>query len=124
MIRRTTDTAQIIVPAVLRPRVLHLASVPPVAAHSGARKMPLKELAINLLSPFQKAPRDNTHLLVITDRYSKLTRTVPMGVTKAWELAQAFLNNWVFTYGLPSTLLSDSGPPFDSKLLQAAYTAI
>eukprot|EP00171_Calliarthron_tuberculosum_P005774 IDg5774t1 len=79
----------------------------------------LEDVAIDLLGPFQKTPRRNTHLLGIADRYSKLARTVPMGTIKAWELAQAFLRHWVFTYGPPSTLLSDNGPLFDSKFMQA-----
>lgn len=87
-------------------------------------KRTLEEVAIDFLGTFQKTTRGKTHLLVITDRYSKLNHTVPMGVTKAWEISQAFLKHWVFVYGPPSTLLSYNGPPFNSKLLQAVCTTI
>eukprot|EP00171_Calliarthron_tuberculosum_P008749 IDg8749t1 len=58
-------------------------------------KGPLQDVAIDLLGPLQKSARGYTHLLVITDRYTKLTKTVPLLARhlKAWDVAQAFINN-------------------------------
>ena len=85
---------------------------------------PLESIAMDLLGPFLKTPRGNTHILVITDRYSKLTRTVPMAKTDAYSVAVAFTQNWVFTYGPPRSVLTDNGPPFSSKFLQTVCIAL
>ena len=83
-------------------------------------KAPLEAVAMDLLGPFLRSPRGNTHLLVITDRYSKLTRTVPMRKTDGFSVAKAFVHDWVFTYGPPRSVLTDNGPPFSGKFLQSA----
>ena len=81
---------------------------------------PLESVAMDLLGPFLKTRRGNTHILVITDRYSKLTRIVALSKTDAYAVAEAFVSHWVFTYGPPRSVLTDNGPPFSSKFLQAA----
>ncbi len=45
----------------------------------------------------------------ITDRYSKLVRTIPLAKITAIEVAEAFVHHWVFVYGPPVSLLSDNG---------------
>ena len=87
-------------------------------------KAPLESVAMDLLGPFLRTPRGHTHLLVITDRYSKLTKTVALGKTDAYAVGVAFVHNWVFTYGPPRSVLTDNGPPFSSKFLQTACIAL
>eukprot|EP00171_Calliarthron_tuberculosum_P013936 IDg13936t1 len=89
-------------------------------------KGPLQDVAIDLLGPLQKSARGHTHLLVISDRFTKLTKTVPLFARqlKAWDVAKAFVVHWVFCYGPPVTLLSDNGPPFDSKFMQKVCIAL
>ena len=77
---------------------------------------PLEFVSIDILGPLLRTGRGNRFLLVISDRFSKLTRTVPMrNVTEA-AVAKAFTTYWAFTYGTPSILLSDNGKQFASRL--------
>ena len=52
---------------------------------------------------------------MITDRYSKLTKSVPMKTFSAEFVARAFTDEWALVYGPPADLLSDNGGCFNSK---------
>lgn len=73
---------------------------------------------MGLLGPFIDTKSGNTHLLVITDRFTKLKRTVPLVRTREFEVANDFAKYWAFVYGAPSSLLADNGPPFNTKFYQ------
>ena len=51
-------------------------------------------------------------MLVISDRFTKLTQVVPLKRISAYDVAVAFVEHWVFKYGAPATLLSDNGSQF------------
>ena len=76
---------------------------------------PLEFVAIDILGPLRPTPAGNKYLLVITDRFSKLTKTVPLKTVTSFNVATAFCRNWVFVYGPPVYLLSDNGGQFTSK---------
>ena len=79
---------------------------------------PLECVAIDILGPLIKSERGYRFVLVITDRFSKLVRTVPMKKVSAFAVAQAFVREWVFTYGPPAFVLSDNGSQFKAKFFQ------
>jgi transposase InsO family protein len=56
---------------------------------------------------------------VICDRFSKLTRTVPLWSISALVVAKAFCEHWVFVYGEPRYLLTDNGTQFTAKFVLA-----
>lgn len=92
--------------------------------HSASMKLfpasaPLEFVSIDILGELPVTPRKNRYLLVISDRFSKLTKTVPLRGITATTVAQAFCTHWVFTYGPPVFLLSDNGAQFTSKFFQA-----
>jgi Integrase zinc binding domain len=63
---------------------------------------PLEFVAIDILGPLPKTAHGNRFLLVISDRFSKLTRTIPMKTTTALAVAKAFFHSlviflWPFT---------------------------
>jgi transposase InsO family protein len=66
-------------------------------------------------------------LLVMMDRFSKLTRTVPLRSISAFTVARAFCEQWLFVYGAPRYVLIDNGPQFTAmfflagKLFTTAY---
>ena len=66
-----------------------------------------------------KTAHGNQHVLVITDRFSKLTRSIPLRTTTASVVANAFLDNWVYVYGAPRYVLTDNGPQFAAKFFDA-----
>ena len=59
-------------------------------------------------------------MLVISDRFTKLTQVVPLKHITAYDVAVAFLEHWVFKYGAPATLLSDNRSQFVFALLQTS----
>jgi len=77
---------------------------------------PLEYVSIDILGPLLRTRRGNRFLLVISDRYSKLTRAIPLSRITAQSVARAFAEQWAFVYGPPAILLSDNGKQFASKL--------
>lgn len=80
---------------------------------------PLEFVAMDLLGPLPKTTKGNQNVLVITARYSKLTRAVPLTKTTANHVATAFLENWVISYEIPNYLLTDNGLQFVAKFFAA-----
>jgi hypothetical protein len=78
-------------------------------------RAPLEYVAIDILGELVKTPRGNRYLLVITDRYSKLTKTVPLRRITTNYIAHAFVTHWVMNYGPPTYVLSDNGKQFTSQ---------
>ena len=79
---------------------------------------PLDDIAMDLLGPLPQTRNGNQFILVITDRYSKLARAIPMNKTTAPFVAAAVLNNWIFCYGIPNTILTDNGTQFISEFFK------
>ena len=76
---------------------------------------PLESVAIDILGPLPKSVDGHLFLLVIVDRFTKLTQAIPLKSIRAYDVAVAFVNEWVFKYGSPQTLLSDNGSQFVSE---------
>lgn len=64
-----------------------------------------------------------TLVLVITDRFSKLTRAVPLKRITALSVAHAFVDHLI-CYGTPAKVLSDNGSHFTSRLFQLSCTEL
>jgi transposase InsO family protein len=79
---------------------------------------PLQQVGIDLLGPLPRTRRGHRYLLVMTDRFSKVTRAVPLRSVLAAEVAAAFVDTWVTSYGVPLFLLSDNGRQFSAKFFQ------
>jgi transposase InsO family protein len=80
---------------------------------------PLESVAMDILGPLPRTKHENRFLLVITDRYSKVTKTITLRVVTALSAARAFLDHWVYAHGAPLSLLTDNGPQFTAKFFQA-----
>ena len=80
---------------------------------------PIESLAIDILGQLTKSRKGNRFLLVMSDRFSKLTHVVPLRRIDAYTVAVSFVEAWVFKYGPPKTLISDNGKRFASKFFQA-----
>lgn len=68
------------------------------------------------MSPSGHPGRNN--LLLITGRFSRLLRTVPLKKITACSVAEAFARHWVLVYGPQVNLLSDHGPQFVAHVFQ------
>ena len=80
---------------------------------------PLESLAIDILGPLPKTKTVKRFLLVITDRFSKLTQVVALRTITAYTVPVAFCKSWVFKYGVPRTLLSDDGPQINANFFHS-----
>jgi Integrase zinc binding domain/Integrase core domain len=80
----------------------------------------LESVAMDILGPFPRTKHGNRFLLVFADRHTKVTRTVPLRTVTALSVARAFVNQWVYVYGPPLSLITDNGPQFTAKFVQAA----
>jgi len=85
---------------------------------------PLTDLCMDLLGPLPRTAAGNEHLLVIVDRFSKMTRAIPLQRIDAETIAAAFLDNWVAAYGPPATVLSDNGPKLRSTFFQGVCSLL
>ena len=64
---------------------------------------------MDILGPLSKTRHGSRFLLVISDRYTKITRTVPLRTITALTItAQAFCEHWVYISGPPVSLLTDT----------------
>jgi Integrase zinc binding domain/RNase H-like domain found in reverse transcriptase len=77
---------------------------------------PLEFVAMDILGPLPKPEHGNRFLLVISYRFSKLTRTVPLRTITALGAAKDFCDAWVFSYGPQRYLLTDKGTQFNAKV--------
>jgi hypothetical protein len=82
-------------------------------------KGPIESVAMDILGPLPRTKHGNRFLLVISDRFSKVTKTVPLRTVTALSVARAFCDHWVYSYGPPLSLLTDNGPQFTAKFFLA-----
>jgi hypothetical protein len=80
---------------------------------------PLELVSLDILGTLPKTEHGNRFLLVITHRFSKITRTVPLRTISILVVAKAFCEHWVFVYGLPRYALIENGAQFTTKFFLA-----
>jgi Integrase zinc binding domain len=80
---------------------------------------PLEFVAMEILGPLPKTEHGNRFLLVISDRFSKLTRMVPLRTITTLGVAKTFCDAWAFSYGPPRYLITDNGTQFNAKIFLA-----
>lgn len=81
-------------------------------------KKNLGSVAVDILDPLPKTKEGNRLILVTADRYTKLTKFVPLKRTNFLDVTKVFASNLVFKYGAQKDVMSDKGPQFARKLYQ------
>jgi len=79
---------------------------------------PFSGLAMDLLGPLTTSRGGHKHVLVICDRFTKLTQAIPLRDATALTVSSAFIDTWVPAYGIPDSVLTDNGPQFASVYYQ------
>ena len=87
-------------------------------------RSPLEALSIDILGPLTKTKKGYRFLLVVTDRFTKLTQVIPLRRIDANTVAVAFVEHWILKYGPSKTLISDNGKQFASKFFQAVCSLL
>jgi len=80
---------------------------------------PLTELSADIFGPIPASKKGNRFILVITDRFAKLTKCVTLWRITAMSVASAIIDAWVSAYGPPDRILPDQGPQFMSNFFIA-----
>ena len=75
---------------------------------------PFSGLAMDLPGPLTTFRGGQKHVLVICARFTKLTRAIPLRDATALTVSSALIDTWVAAYGIPDSVLTDSGPQFAS----------
>ena len=78
----------------------------------------LEYITIDLLGPFPMTKNGNQFIAFITDRYSKITRALPMRKMTDPLMAAMLLKNWILPYCILSMILSDNDPQFIAEFLE------
>jgi len=78
--------------------------------------MPFQDIAVDLYGPLARTAAGHWFIPVITDRFTKLVRALPMDGTTAVDCASVVLDYWVAANGPPDQSLSDGGPQFTSHV--------
>lgn len=76
----------------------------------------LQFFAMDIFGPLPKTTNGNQHVIIITDRYSKLTRTVFTAQLITNTVAENFFTARVIPYCIPVYLTTDNGTQFVSNL--------
>jgi len=79
----------------------------------------LTELSVDIFGPIPASKKGNRFILVIIDRFAKLTKCVALRRITAITVASAIIDVWVSAYGPPDRILSDQGPQFMSNFFIA-----
>ena len=79
---------------------------------------PLEYVAMDILGPLPRTKHGMRFILVITDRFTKLTKTEPLRTITSLAVARAFCKAWVFNYGPPKVLLTDNGTQFTATFFR------
>lgn len=61
---------------------------------------PLELVVIEILGPLTKKKYGNYHVVILTDRWNTLTRTIPVPIIASTNAATVFIDNWVIPYGI------------------------
>eukprot|EP00171_Calliarthron_tuberculosum_P005606 IDg5606t1 len=85
---------------------------------------PLEFVAIDIFGPLTESTQEPKFILVITDCFSNIVRAVSLCSITALTDSEVFVRDWVFIYGPPARLLSDSGKQFTAKLFQSVCRSL
>jgi len=80
---------------------------------------PMSRIHIDILGPLPKTKQGHQFILLIVDSFSKWTEAFPLVSQNAQEIAYVLYNEFICRYGAPTSMVSDRGKNFMSKLVSA-----
>lgn len=78
-------------------------------------KESLTSVCVHILSPFIHRSRKNEQLLLVTIRFSNMTKTKPIKGISSTKVSKHFANSCVFNYDSPEEVVHDNGGCFTSN---------
>lgn len=80
----------------------------------------LEQIVIDI-AYMEKAGAHNKYLMVIIDRFSKLVSLIALSKLDDQSVFKAIMNNWIYKFGRPKSILTDRGKNFESGRLQKKW---
>jgi len=77
---------------------------------------PMDMVALDVLGPLPRTERGNRFVLVAIDYFTKWPEAYALTDQEAWTVANALVDGLVSRFGVPSTLHSDQGRNFESRV--------
>ena len=77
-----------------------------------------ERVAMDLLDMSVTTARGNRYVLVMVDCFTRWTEAFPLPDKTAQSVADAFFNQVVCRFGMPSVIHSDQGREFENKIMQ------
>ena len=74
-------------------------------------------LHLDFLGPLKKTSNGHQYILLVVDSFSKWCEAFPLKTMHASEVARILYNEIICRYGAPSSILTDRGADFVSKLM-------
>lgn len=84
---------------------------------------PLELISIDYLTELPTSSKNNTHLLVINDHFSKYIQVYPLPNRTA-KTASIHIVDYFLRFGVPMKLYSDRDPSFEAELFQHVMNAM
>ena len=95
-------------------------SIPPMKLFSRPTK-PFDRVHVDLWGPAVTADGGKKFVLGMTDALTKYVALAIVPDKSAKVVARSFLENWVYVFGAPRQIVSDSGREFDNDLLRELF---
>lgn len=96
----------------------------PVQLHLFLETAQMSSVFIDILGEFVRTQRENEYLLLITDYYTKMMRTVPIKGISAAEVVRHFVHYWLLSYGPSNEHIPQNWGWFTWKYFQDVFRSI
>ena len=77
---------------------------------------PNNKIALDIFGPLSTTPRGNKYILSIQDRLTRYTTLIPLKSDTSTAIVEALIEQYIYIYGSPKTILTDQGSNFLSEL--------
>ena len=85
---------------------------------------PNEKLALDISGPLPEIQKGNRYILSMQDRLTKYTVLVPLQNKSTNSIIEALIDQYIYTFEAPKTILSDQGSNFLSELMTQFENAL
>ncbi|KII60313.1 Retrovirus-related Pol polyprotein [Thelohanellus kitauei] len=87
-------------------------------------KQPMERVAIDIIGPMITSSRGNKYILTIMEYFTKFAVAVTLSNIDANSVSNAFINNYIHIFGVPSVLYTDQGANVDGGLMKSVCISL
>ena len=78
--------------------------------------LPWTKITLEIVGPLPTTEHNNRYILTIQDMLTKCVINIPLEIMEAQTVAEAFIQDCILIYGIPSEIITDQGTNFVSKM--------